>query len=937
MNKLIGLIFLMGLLLLDVSVAFATHNRAGEITYRQIGQNEIELTVTMYATNNNNTDQTEVTIDWGDGTSSDIPRTIYQLVNAGIRKKVYVGKHTYPGPNPVPGQPYLASMEYPNRIDKILNIDGGSSSNISFFLQTEIYLFPPSIFGFNSSPILLEPPIDFGVVGQVFQHTPNGFDPDGDSVAYEMATPLQALNQVVPNYQLVSDIQPGLNNQFTFDELTGLFTWDAPQKEGIYNIAILVKSYRNGIYLGAILRDIQIDIGVYNNTPPEVDVVEEICVVAGEAINLPVSVVDRDVPQQNISTTATGGVFSLQSSPASFTIQSPAKTSVANPLVGQFSWQTNCSHVQDEPYQIVFKAKDDVKVGTKDYSLATFKVLKIKVIAPAPQNVGAVLTLNDATISWDAPYICSTAPGFLGFTVWRKEGCDDFLVDSCAIGLRGKGYTKISASFIRTPIGATYQYKDNTIQKGVTYSYRILAEFATPIYYLGNITNFHSPVSSLPSEEVCIATKEDLPRFINVDVKKTAVATGEIFVRWIKPNIEELDTLLYRPPYRYEVYQSIGQDGSSFSGTPVFTSPQYTAFYLANDTFFTDTNLNTLENGYSYQMYFYAGGDTVGQTKIASSVYLNIAASDAQNTLTWTENIPWVNSEYRVYELVNNTKVLLGLVTSPSYTHKNLVNGETYCYVIEALGAYNMRGTPDTLFNFSQEACGTPLDTIAPCPPTGILGITSCSANIDDSNKPDRLPCQGNILPMDELYNEIKWNAVEDDCGSDIATFKVYFSPYCSEPYVLVYESDDRTDTSFIHKPGVGNLSGCYYISSVDSLEVNGGGNESDSSQVIVTDNCPFYDLPNTFTPNGDGQNDLFGPCLNLRFIKEVNFKVTNRWGQVVFTTTDPAINWDGKDSNTGADLAEGVYFYTCQIIQDCITCLPLEPKIGAIHLIRGR
>ncbi|MGA1048799.1 MAG: gliding motility-associated C-terminal domain-containing protein, partial [Minisyncoccia bacterium] len=94
------------------------------------------------------------------------------------------------------------------------------------------------------------------------------------------------------------------------------------------------------------------------------------------------------------------------------------------------------------------------------------------------------------------------------------------------------------------------------------------------------------------------------------------------------------------------------------------------------------------------------------------------------------------------------------------------------------------------------------------------------------------------------------------------------------------------------------NLAGCYAISAFDF-----NGNESLPSSKVCIDNCPNYQLPNTFTPNGDGQNDLFTPY-PFCFIEEVNFTVYNRWGQMVFKTNDPQLNWDGKNMN-GADLPD--------------------------------
>jgi gliding motility-associated-like protein len=64
--------------------------------------------------------------------------------------------------------------------------------------------------------------------------------------------------------------------------------------------------------------------------------------------------------------------------------------------------------------------------------------------------------------------------------------------------------------------------------------------------------------------------------------------------------------------------------------------------------------------------------------------------------------------------------------------------------------------------------------------------------------------------------------------------------------------------------------------------------------------------LPNTFTPNGDGQNDVF----RVQGVKlsEVYFAVYNRWGEKVYETSDKAGAWDG--SYRGKELDAGVFGY---------------------------
>ena len=55
--------------------------------------------------------------------------------------------------------------------------------------------------------------------------------------------------------------------------------------------------------------------------------------------------------------------------------------------------------------------------------------------------------------------------------------------------------------------------------------------------------------------------------------------------------------------------------------------------------------------------------------------------------------------------------------------------------------------------------------------------------------------------------------------------------------------------------------------------------------------------FPSAFTPNGDGLNDLFGPAplSNLSGISEYRLLVYNRYGAVIFSSTDPMKKWDGR------------------------------------------
>ena len=75
------------------------------------------------------------------------------------------------------------------------------------------------------------------------------------------------------------------------------------------------------------------------------------------------------------------------------------------------------------------------------------------------------------------------------------------------------------------------------------------------------------------------------------------------------------------------------------------------------------------------------------------------------------------------------------------------------------------------------------------------------------------------------------------------------------------------------------------------------------------------YELPNVFTPNGDGFNDVFEPKVTgISLVISANTVVFNRWGNVLWDSDDPLIQWDGKNKNTKMDCSSGTYFYVCEI-----------------------
>lgn len=926
MSKLYGFLAALFCFLLILPNAQATHNRAGEIWVQRDTNDEFGLTViativTYTKASSRPADRDTLTICWDNGSVCErvarsnglgSPPQGEELQENDTKRNLYIATHRYPARGT-----FIISMTDPNRNGEILNVNPPFSDQIPFHIQTTYTITSPNNQGYNDAPILLQPPVDIGCVGKVFTHNPNAFDADGDSMSYHFIVPMEDINVQVPNYSFPDEIGIGLGvNNITIDPVNGNIVWDSPRVAGEYNLAMIIVSYRNGVPLDTVVRDMQILIEECNNEPPVVEVpFEEVCVVAGELLTFEVTATAplTEVNQQ-VRLTALGGPFEV-SSPATFL--PPSNAFEEDPVVRTFSWQTTCEQISAQFYTVVFKATDNFFGDT--LGLSDLKTVRIKVVGPPPQDVQAEAGGGRITVSWEQPYFCEDADNdyFRGFTVWRRIGASSFPIDTCSPGLDGSGYSQLNFSPRKDMQDGRYFYEDTDVERGQTYCYRVLGVFAqsTP---LGQ--NTYNQVESLASDSVCIQLNRDIPLMTNVDVLNTSTTNGEIEVCWSKPVAEDLDTLQNPGPYLYEVLRAPGLSPPDADFQPIgveFGSPTFAG---ANDTCFVDTGLNTQDGPYSYRVNFYVRGDELlGTAKSASSVFLSTAPTDNTSILSWEEDVPWENFAYVVLrENATGGFDSIATVTEQTYRDMDLINGTEYCYRIRAVGSYGIEGIAFPLINRSQRACEVPFDNVPPCPPT-LEVSNACDQEVDCTDE-------------EALSNLLRWANPMDICEEtdDVVTYRVYYAPFEGSEFSFIAEIEDAQITEFDHQPDIG-IAGCYAVTALDTFL-----NESERSNIICVDNCPFYELPNTFTPNGDNQNDLYRPYPYC-FIERVDFKVYNRWGQVVFATADPDLNWDGRNER-GEELPEGTYYYACSYFERRVDGILPGPEIlkGYIELIRG-
>lgn len=918
--------------------AHATHLKGGEITVKRISDKTLtfEFTLTTFTENNRaNVEQNSVNFCFGDGSAVLSARRSagYPLnLGNGTMKNVYKIQYTYPAASLF----YKVSVAVPNRNDGVLNIT--RSVDVPFYVET-IFSINAGL-GLNSTPILLNPAVDLtAVVGQPFIHNSNAVDAEGDSLAYrlsvsrtgaELTCDPASRGLLAPNFKQPNEVS-ATPSSFTINSKSGDLIWKSPQEVGIYNCAFIIEEWRNGVKISETVRDMQIEVKDLDNRGPLLTVPADVCVQAGTRINQTITAIDQVSKTGRvdpISITSSGNVYAIDTSysvkPPNATFTAAARQTALT-AVGTFNWQTDCVHIRKEGYDVFFKAEDFPPVTSAGASnLVDSKIWNIRVLAPAVKNVTATAGVGTSiALNWSA-YACALPNATL--ILYRKQGsCDAVTNATCATGMSQAGYTELA----RFPVSTT-SYTDNAIVKNTNYSYLLVVSF----------TNSKGAEDFSPmSNAACYLIASASPIMTNVSVLKTSTTAGENLVRWTRP--VKLDTLQYRGPYSYQLMRAVGTGTYGAIGTPIIASIRN----AVNDTSYTDTGLNTSALTYRYRTDFYYtlnGVRTLLESPApASNVRLTTQVAIASVKLAWSASVPWSNENkiHRVYRATPRGSATFNRIadvpvtTAASFKYvdfgadtyaadgtftTSMKTDSSYCYYVETLGSYGPGLPAMELINKSQIICGTPQTDIFPCPPSLQLYTVDCAA-LDA-----KADCS-----FTSFTNQLTWNpTVTGVCDPDIVSYKIYYAKDPASPYTLL-NTVPFTNYSHVLQ---NSYRGCYYITAVSAL-----GKESGPSNKICVENCASFDLPNLFSPNGDGLNDSFKPMRCPRFVSNVAVKIVDRNGQLVYQYAGPVagFGWNGTDAN-GIQLSASSYFYTCDVVFDLFD-KAAQPKSlkGWVELVR--
>lgn len=931
---------------LTLGTAWCTHIRSADIRLEPVCSNPFQFRITVLAyLNTQSTTRfgTNSEVFFGDGTSVRIPLTTATLrpdLGAQIAVATFSTLHTYPG-----NGSYTISYIERDRSRGILNI--ANSDDVPYVTFIQFTISPEN--RCNQFPVLAVPPLDRACFRSAFYHSSGAYDTDGDSLSYELSVPAASTTSFA-NYTAPNNARFYTNaNQgneagtgppvFKINPIDGLVTWDAPGTVGEYNIAFKIIEWRKDPVtetyrkLSTTTRDMQIVVEECKNLRPALETPADICILAGTVIDEKIFGTDGDNHDVKIEVFTELLGLPISRNPAAITPQTPAFTSSVPQATVRFRWNTNCQHVRQQPYAVVFKITDNPPLGPR---LVNFKIWNIRVVAPAPlwQRTELDVVKRFATLTWD-PYTCQGADKI---QIWRKVGSASMPEGLCQPGVpRFAGYFLVGEADL-----SKNSFTDTNFNRGLVagavYCYRLTAYFEPP-----------AGTSSLVSAEICLnPIGADAPVITHVSVEHTDSLRGKARVSWRSPLA--INRSQFPPPYEYEVFRANGYASDSSLARVARVS----------DTTWVDDLLNTSRRVYNYRLVVFSqprsgtGWIPVDTSAAASSVHASYRTGLRQIELAWRDSVPWSNVVatrpyhliYRGVETTNPAEMVLidsvrvsesgyFYLDKGTYRNQPLEDDLRYSYRVETRGSY---GNPAIALqkNYSQVIYTYPQNNLRPCVPQVEIAVTDCDAFLQQDNCRQR-----------SFTNILSWNfQTLRGCRKDIRSFAVFASSTADEPLVLL-DGDVRTTT--YTDSGLPSFARCYRVAARDF-----SGQESTLSDSVCNDNCPYYELPNVFTPNEDGRNDTFSADFDVagagtsgavlvrcpRFVKSIDLAVYNRWGQQVYTfaSADAAANplvWEGRDQH-GREVAEGIYFYQATVHFDVLRSTEKKRLLrGWVHVVR--
>ncbi len=359
------------------------------------------------------------------------------------------------------------------------------------------------------------------------------------------------------------------------------------------------------------------------------------------------------------------------------------------------------------------------------------------------------------------------------------------------------------------------------------------------------------------------------------------------------------------------------------------------------------------------------------------SIVLDAKAVNKQNDLKWTpyQGTVTPTQSFRFYRIYRNGSPSGGTITSQTnatFSDNNKIEcGTPYCYTVEAtVGPAIITSAPVCVTGINSEVPGDFRDvtvSVENGQPRLVMTLPTSGTTVSYTLQIIRSDNGGPFQTVGSVTNR---NTFADNTANTSGGSYCYQATYqnnCgltsapSKSVCTVYLSSKSTNSIdwTLESPFLAGGVQSYVVEVIDSLngtrrEIQVGGNtryepdpndpnlQSQKYRIIAVASggqqsySNFFTLrrearilvPDAFTPNGDGMNDTF--VIKGIFVDRFRINIYDRWGTVVFSSTDRTNSWDGTLDGQGA--LAGQYMYRIEI--DDIT-KQQTVLTGAVLLIR--
>lgn len=389
---------------------------------------------------------------------------------------------------------------------------------------------------------------------------------------------------------------------------------------------------------------------------------------------------------------------------------------------------------------------------------------------------------------------------------------------------------------------------------------------------------------------------------------------------------------------------------------------------IYNESMTTVTNLNTDAAYYCFRLgAFDPCNNITVYSNVICSADLDAAALSDNNRLTWSTQSTGVN----IFSITKtNGTALSSAASSTAYDDTAIVCGTEYCYQLNTLYGNGSRSIslekcaiafstaiPTATSNISVQVLGNSANLLWNQDPaysattytisknSTVTGTSSATNYADDTYNPEATGCYtityvdacGNASVVSAPACPITLTGTLQDNNIVNISWTTYTGWQNGVDHYIVEKFDTEgqliqsynVGTSLTFQDAETDPENQVVVYKITAVATEGGVPESISNTATFVKRPNIFH-PNAFTPNSDGLNDTF--IVFGQFINQIEFKIFNRWGELLFYTTDLNQSWDG--TYKGNSMPEGTYVFRAYLTDNSGKT---TERSGNILLLRKR